>query len=154
MIKQRLFPVARATARNKYTVHLVRRLSTPQITAWRITAGLITAVLTLIIPAHAHACDWMPAPVPGLQHVEGRPQIHASQSLQNCQNIEFKLTLQRHRGGPVWQNLASNTILAVEPASEITVTSACLPGTWTYRTILEDTSGSRHDVSGHYRVGC
>jgi len=78
--------------------------------------------------------------------------IRATASISGCGgSAKWKLTLQRHRGGPWWQNEGTATRTG---DGSLTVSAGCVSGTRTYRTILEQTNGSRKSVSPQLRTTC
>ncbi|CRK59214.1 hypothetical protein [Alloactinosynnema sp. L-07] len=65
-------------------------------------------------------------------------------------STSWTITLQRHRGGGWWQNEARNYATG---DGWVSVTAGCVPGTWTYRTILESNVGHK-TVSSHAAISC
>ncbi|QOC94253.1 hypothetical protein [Micromonospora craniellae] len=62
----------------------------------------------------------------------------------------WTITVQRHRGGAWWQNEATNNHTG---NNWVSAGAGCVPGTWTYRTILESNSGHQM-VSTHRTITC
>jgi hypothetical protein len=78
--------------------------------------------------------------------------VTATANISDCPSgARWTLTIQRHRSGPIWQNLGNNWR---DGNGGLTTTTGCGgSGTWTYRSILESNQGHQ-SVSGHNRFGC
>lgn len=62
----------------------------------------------------------------------------------------WTITVQRHRAGAWWQNEATNNHTG---NNWVSAGAGCVPGTWTYRTILQSNAG-HHTVSTHRTITC
>lgn len=68
----------------------------------------------------------------------------------DCGQTGWTITVQRHRGGAWWQNEATNTHTG---DNWVSAGAGCVPGTWTYRTILQSNAGHQ-TVSTHRTITC
>jgi hypothetical protein len=78
--------------------------------------------------------------------------LTASFSSSGCGGQTWDVTIQRHRYGPVWQNLSTNS-----GNPNVVTRTTCNPGeTWTYRTVVQQRGfgNDRQDVSSHFRYTC
>jgi len=111
---------------------------------------VLTVALAAVVPFSAEAqaadCTFV-APVPS----KSNGNIKATASISGCGASPFwYLTLQRHRYLSWWQNEANN---GRQGDGTVTVIGGCVPGTWTYRTVLTSSAGHQ-SVSGHARITC
>lgn len=92
------------------------------------------------------ACDFS-APLPENKNGEAV----ANTTISGCGSYRWYITMQRHRFGPVWQNLADNFR---DGDGDLGVRTGCQGSGWrTYRTVLTS-SGGHQSISGHARFYC
>jgi len=124
------------------------------VTTKHLFAKLVVVTITalaLVVPvssneAYAADCTFV-APVP----YKSNGNIKATASISGCSaSLVWYLTLQRHRYLSWWQNEANNWR---QSDGTVTVIGGCVPGTWTYRTVLTSSAGHQ-SVSGHARITC
>lgn len=77
--------------------------------------------------------------------------VTASADLSDCgPDSRWVLTIQRHRYGPIWQNEGSNQR---KGDGTISLTTGCVPGLSTYRTVLDSAYGHQ-SIGGPAEFNC